>query len=259
MTLYEDQRKGVIDELIKVFGKLKNVSKEELKEILKEAGLELGSVKFILKSDSRIFESLKNLSLKEIRESEIQRCLKLGFHQALGLSKKEFSSEDIFPMPEDKPSPLAVIPEIITLNNKRLLLDISIQMSLIKVGSKKGKNYLDLKRHKDLIEIPDKIHWVYEVEDGSRFAISDPITSPKQEVEILKKEKRTPFATVHGIALIRRFPEALKHHCLDLASSGFGSGEVSYLGLDDNNRPGLGASDVDNDCSGYGVPSFCSV
>ena len=202
-------------------------------------------------------EVLKGLSPERIRFLEILRCIELGFHKALGLTEKEFYNEDFFPLPEDRPNPLAIIPEIITLEDKRLLLDIPTQMSLIEVDGKKGKSYLYLKEHKDLIEIPNRIHWVYEVEDGSRFAVENPLTSSEQETEILKKEKRTPFATIHGIALVRKSPETLKHHHFDLASSCVESGEFPNMYLCGREIQ-LSVGGIISASSSCAVPSFSS-
>lgn len=250
MSLCKDQREEKITKLTKAFDDLglKDISQEEQEDIIKAA----------LQPGSRIFKELEGLSPEEIWEREVDRCIELKFYKELSLTEQQFKDKDFFPLPEEKPNPLAVIPEIITRKDKRLLLDISTQMSLIEVGGKKGKNYLDLTIHKDLIEIPDRIHWIYEVEDGSRFAISDPLTSPEKEEKILKKEKRTPFATVHGIALIRRFPEILNHHYLDLPGSRCKSSEVPCLRLS-YGEPILNAYYADYAISHYGVPSFRSV
>jgi len=259
MSLCKDQKQEKIAELAKAFDGLKNISQDELREILEAAGLRLcvyrGETHFVLKSDSRIFEALKGLSPKEVWEMEVNRCIQLKFHKELGLTEQQFMNKDFFPFPEERPNALAVIPEIITRKDKRLLLDISKQMSLIEIGGKKGKNYLDLTEHKDLIEIPDQIHWIYEVEDGGRFAVSDPLTSPEQEEKNLKKEKRIPFATAHGIAVIRRFPEILKHHYLDLLNSRYKSSEIPCLSLFCS-EPKLHAGCAGFADSDYGVPSF---
>lgn len=258
MGLCKEQRQERIAELAKAIEKLRDVSREELKEIFEEAGLKTEGAEFILKSDSRAFKALEGLSPEQIWRAEITRCLALNFHKALGLTEQQFADKDFFPLPEEKPNPLAIIPEVITRTDKRLLLDISSQMALVEVDGKTGRNYLDLTEHKDLIEIPDRIYWIYEVEDGSRFAVSDPLTSPEQEEKILKKEKRTPFASIHGIALVRRFPKILKHHYLDLPGSRCRSSRVPYLRLYCD-RPGLVAYYADVASSDYGVPSFRSV
>lgn len=259
MGLCKEQTKEKIAELARVPEGLKDVSQDELEEILEKAGLKSEGGKFSLKSDSRAFEIFEGLSPEQIREAEITRCLTLGFHKALGLSEQQFTDKDFFPLPEERPNPLVIIPEVITRKDKRLLLDISSQMNLIEVGGKNGKNYLDLTQHKDLIEIPDRIHWIFEVEDGSRFAVSEPLTSSAQEERILKREKRTPFAIIHGIALVRRFPEIiLNHHYLDLPGSRCGFFGVPCLGLD-YDGPELIALVAGSADSGYGVPSFRSV
>lgn len=197
----------------------------------------------------------EGLSPEEIWQREVERCIQLGFHRELGLTEQQFADKDFFPLPEKMPNPLAIIPEIITRRDRRLLLDISKQMTLITFGKKNGKNHLYLTWHKDVVEIPDRIHWIYEVEDGSRFAVSEPLTSPEQEEEILKKEKRTPFASIHGISLVRRFPEVLKHHSLDLAGSRFLSYFVPCL-LSHFHGPELAAYSIEIAASNYGVPSF---
>lgn len=211
-----------------------------------------------MKKGKVLLRSFQELSVKEIWENEIARCILLGFHKALGLTKQQFTNRDFFPLPEEKPNPLAIIPETIFLNNRiKLTLDISEQMKWIKVNGESGTDYLTLTEHKDLIEIPDRIHWIYRVEDGSRFAVSEPLTAPEQEEKILKKQKRTPFATVHGISLVRRFPEVLNHHYLNLPGSRYGFYRFLSMCFSHDGRPILSPYNYNNRFSG--VPSFYGI
>jgi hypothetical protein len=180
---------------------------------------------------TQFFERYNGLSFEQIREDQIQKCLELKYHKALGLSEEEFRDANFFPPPEEKANPLAVIPEIVTLQNRRVLLDIPTQMFLLgerinysqnhysyeltnidvstqtifsqRAVGDKGRSSLDLKDHKDIIDIPDKIHWIYEIEDGYRFWAKTLGKTIEEGMKILKKEKRTPLPTIYGISLIR--------------------------------------------------------
>ena len=115
-------------------------------------------------------------------------------------------------------------------------MDLNHLVSLIEVDGKRGVNYLAEQSLADEIEVPPAPYLALDVEDGDGRRDMKPSVN---RTNILA-EHRSPGLTFEGIVHCIVFPEALKHHFIDLVGSRYESGFRPRLCLD-GGEPGLGA------------------
>jgi hypothetical protein len=102
-------------------------------------------------------------------------------------------------------------------------------------------NYLDLSKFKDVVRTPKEDYEIENVSDGSDMLGKSPDDCDK----IFKEQGRRGLTIYEGLALLRDNPDILKDHYIDLSGSRYDSGDVPYLGLDDDGpRLSCGYSDV---------------
>jgi|ERR1700722_2708958 len=113
---------------------------------------------------------------------------------------------------------------------KALLVDrdlLNHVVSLVEANGKTGKNYLDPKDLKDLIEIPEGPSLLMDIEDGNKRRDVKPSVSR----ENIKAEGRHPYTTWMGIVHAIVFPEVFQSHNMDLVGSRSEPGSTPFLSL----------------------------
>jgi len=127
----------------------------------------------------------------------------------------------------------------------KVLYNIPLKTQLEKLGI---KNYLDLEEIKNLYPQEETI---YDIETGEEMLGK----SPEQCEKEFKKQGRRGLNIYEGLAIIRKCPNILKKHYIDLVGSRHerndGVPDV-YLNGD---KPGLGSNGIDSSLDEWGSAS----
>ncbi|MFC1757100.1 DUF5701 family protein [Patescibacteria group bacterium] len=114
----------------------------------------------------------------------------------------------------------------------RTYLTIYSQMLMVKNGDKTGYTNMDPTEITDVVDVPTKPYWIYDVENGKAMLGKSPETAEK----LIKKDGRSCLTETEVIAIgIQDLPD----HYMDASGSRSGSSDhVPYLYLRDG-RPRL--------------------
>lgn len=127
-------------------------------------------------------------------------------------------------------------------------LTIYSLMPMVKNGEKLGYTYLDPTEITDVVDVPKKPYWIYDVENGKAMLGN----SPKEAEKLIKKDNRSCLTDTEVIAIgIHDRPD----HYMDATGSRYKhSVHVPDLWLSDG-RPLLGWNDANDSLSDWGSPS----
>ena len=112
----------------------------------------------------------------------------------------------------------------------RSMLNIDEQMKMVHYRDKKGYNYLNQSALKDVVDIPGKLYFIFDVEDGQDMLGK----SPEKAESLIKKSGRSCLTTEEVIALCIH-TNVLSEHYVDCTGSRYGRAGLIpfvYLGGD---------------------------
>ncbi len=108
-------------------------------------------------------------------------------------------------------------------------------MSLVHNGANKGYAYIDPDAITDKEKTPNKLYYIYDVEDGEAMRGKSSKTTEK----LLKAQNRYPLTVAEAIALATH-TDVLSRHSMDIPGSRYDSDYVPFLWLYDG-QPRLGS------------------
>lgn len=139
------------------------------------------------------------------------------------------------------------IPFVIVVQNPTLTL--AERMGKVVLDKQAGASYLTDNRVTNLDDIPQGHYLAVDVEDGRAMRN----TKPSACLQQFKKAKRFGGTVIEGISVVTYQPEILRHHCIDLPGSRYGSARVPCLYV--GGRPRLNANWFGNAYPNYGALS----
>jgi hypothetical protein len=129
-------------------------------------------------------------------------------------------------------------------------LSLYTQMAMVENDGKKGFTYLKPNLISNVVEVPDKPYFIYNVENGQAMRGK----SSNEATELLKNTGRSPL-TVAEVASLALHTDVLSQIFLDASGSRFESAdEVPDVWLS-GGEPWLGWFSADSTDSKWGSPS----
>lgn len=183
---------------------------------------------------------MRKNEMKSIFDKQINRLIYLGYPKMAGIDEHEFTKYIISLKNEINETSLGKIrikkgnmPFLVVI--PATLVNIHIQMSLVRLGKKNGFtnfDFLNLSKINDInrTSLPYLI-WNIDI-DGLKN------TLPHYCNEQLTEKNRRGLFTIEGIALIAQYPKILYNSCLDLSAEECSSESIPHLWLN-NGHPWL--------------------
>ena len=136
----------------------------------------------------------------------------------------------------------------------RAVLDVDVQMRMVRYKDKLASNFLDQSFIIDVIEVPDTPYFIFNVEDGELMLDR----SMHDAGNLIESDERFTLTTEEVIALAVQ-TNVLSHHCVGAAGSRYkGAADAPVLYLDSDDKPKLSYEFVDIPHVTWGSPSCSS-
>lgn len=124
-------------------------------------------------------------------------------------------------------------------------------IAMVRNGYKAGYNYLNPTHISDVVDAPQELYYIYDVEDGN----STRCKSPQDAEKIIQQQKRSPLTMVEVTALTTHMDVLSKHYVWAVGSRYESANGVPHVYLAYGARPKLDWGDVGSSDSRGGSPS----